>query len=319
MHAQGLDPDSARFQEINPLEMIDQVFYKGKNLFVGYGPDGTPLGRHYRGGRLPRSISSSNGKLDVLKAIEVSSNPYFSILAGDILKSPKDLVDTAREFSYGTLTGIDLPGEIMGNLPNDLEENRTGVYSLAIGQHTLVVTPLQTALMLSALANGGKILKPKIVSLEAGEELAEVQKKLFLPEKIRKILLEGMCRVTSKTFQSSLGSFRRLYKEYPEAIKDYQEMLSCLPGKTSTAESVEMIDLDKNQGSNLYTHVWFGGIAYGEEVFYKDKENFVFYDAEGAPELVVVVYLRYGGYGKEAAPIAAQVAKKWKEINLSQR
>jgi len=44
---------------------------------------------------------------------------------------------------------------------------------------------------------------------------------------------------------------------------------------------------------------WFGGISY------KDNE----------PELVVVVYLRYGGYGREAAPLAAQVVKKWREIN----
>jgi len=33
------------------------------------------------------------------------------------------------------------------------------------------------------------------------------------------------------------------------------------------------------------------------------------------PELVVVVYLKYGDYGKEAAPLAAQVIKKWREIN----
>ena len=37
-------------------------------------------------------------------------------------------------------------------------------------------------------------------------------------------------------------------------------------------------------------------------------------DEFGQPELIVVVYLRYGGYGKEAAPIAAQIVKKWREI-----
>ena len=335
MRESGIDPDRASFQQINPLEMVDQVYYKGKNLYVGYGPDGTPLARHYKGGRLPRSISASNGKLDLLKAIEVSSNPYFSLLAGDILSSPFDLARTAREFSYGAVTGIDLPGEIAGNIPNDLEENKTGVYSLAIGQHTLVVTPLQTALMLSALANGGKILKPKIVSMMVGKDpehtvtgenetnditiFSLIRHQLFLPEKIHKILIEGMCRVASKTLQNSLGSFKRLYKEYPEAVKDYQNMFSYLPGKTSTAESVEAIDLDQYQGTNLYTHVWFGGIAYEEEIMHKEKENFVFYDSVGKPELVVVVYLRYGGYGKEAAPVAAQIAKKWKEIKAQRK
>jgi len=314
---------------------------------------------------MPRSSSSKIGNIDVLQAIERSSNPYFAILAGDILNSPNDLAEAARQFSFGSKTGIDLPGEICGNIPSDLETNPTGVYSFSIGQHTLVVTPLQTSIMLSSLVNGGKIFKPKIVELFIGKEPirghelisgnyhfpyqeslgligidfplfsasdaeqqkslvrrmpSEVKKEIFLPIEIQKILVEGMRLVVEHTQKESLKSLSRLYRSSPNAISNYVELKHQVIGKTSTAESVENIDLELQEGTNIYTHVWFGGVAYDKNVEQGDHEHqFLFRDSSGNPELVVVVYLRYGGYGKEAAPVAAQVAKKWKEIKAQNK
>jgi len=312
-------------KDLNPLKMVDLVFWKGKELYLGYHANNQPIPRNYKGGRLPRSAMAAIGTVDLQGAIETSSNPYFSILAGDILHSPNDLVKAAKLFSFGRKTGIDLPCEIPGKLPNDLETNRTGLYACAIGQHTLVVTPLQTSVMLSTLANGGKVLKPQIVKMIIGKDprqhvnlvtktATEVQEVIFLPDAIRKILLDGMCRVVARTHSESLKSLTRLYEKNPEAINDYVEYKHRLLGKTSTSESIENIDLDPEVGTNLYTHVWFGGIAYDNDVVARQQQQFVFRDAAGKPELVVVVYLRYGGYGKEGGPIAAQMAKKWKEI-----
>ncbi len=345
------DPNIS-IKKLNPLTITDQTHRQGKDNYVGYLADGTPLPREYKGGRLPRSTHVI-GKIDLLKAIENSSNPYFSLLAGDILQAPQDLVDAAQLFAYGSKTGIDLPGEISGNLPSDLNTNRTGLYATAIGQHSLVVTPLQTAVMLSCLANGGQIIKPKILKLAAGkkpqrnltvnhlslynpyrfpieaeipamqgpEEQAGaslvthypsiVQRTIFLPAVIRKILLEGMRRVVIKTQEECIASLSRFYRDYPEAISDYLELKDELVGKTSTAEVVENLDLDPNTGTNLYTHVWFGGIAFNRE---GEDNQYVVKDRFGNPELVVVVYLRYGAYGKEAAPIAAQMVRKWRDI-----
>lgn len=354
-----LEATGKSLADLNPMDMVDQVYYKGKDLYLGYDADGQPLPRHYKGGRLPRSAIPSIGSIDLLKALETSSNPYFALLAGDILKTPNDLVEAAKLFSYGSRTGIDLPWEISGKMPNDLEKNRTGLYALSIGQHTLVVTPLQTTVMLAALANGGKVLKPKIVQLTVGREPmreqdlvagnnyfpfesqlgtvgidfplfiaadaekkksllkrmpTEVRREIFLPEGIQRMLLDGMCRVVARTHGESLRSLSRLYKTAPEAIQDYVALKNTLLGKTSTSESIENIDLDLNTGTNMYTHVWFGGIVYDQDVVDKKEHHFLFRDSFGQPELVVVVYLKYGGYGKEAGPIAAQVAKKWKEI-----
>jgi cell division protein FtsI/penicillin-binding protein 2 len=320
---QSLKAEGKPTTDLNPLDIVDTVEQKGSDTYVGYSAQGHPIPRFYKGGRLPKSSSPNMGKMDLLRAIEMSSNPYFSLLAGDIIKSPSDLMAAARKFSYGMRTGIDLPGEISGKLPTDLETNKTGLYSTAIGQHTLVVTPLQTTVMLSALANGGKVLKPKIMLMTASDGLkgisinrsdTEIKNTLFLPDGIRKLLLDAMCRVVTRTYDESLRSLKKMYRHQPQAISDYIDLKKQMLGKTSTAESVEGINLDLNKGTNLYTHVWFGGIIYEEDVISKTGEQFIFRDSFGHPELVVVVYLRFGGYGKEASPIAAQVATKWREI-----
>ncbi len=261
------------------------------------------------------------GHLDLIKAIEFSSNPYFALLAGDVLYSPEDLGDAARQFSFGSRTGIDLPAEIAGKVPDDLSTNRTGLYSFSIGQHTLVVTPLQTGVMLSALANGGKVVKPQIIKFAVGQPSDQreaiksypliVNRALFMPPIVQNMLLEGMRKVVIKTQETSLKSLSRFYKDYPEAISDYIELRDELIGKTSTAEVVENLNLDRERGTNMYTHVWFGGIAFRKE---GSRHAITLRDGLGQPELVVVIYLKYGAFGKEAAPMAAQIVRKWREI-----
>lgn len=347
-------------QELNPLVIVDQVYKQGNAYYVGYTEDGKPIPQLYKGGRLPRSLAHQHsGQVDLLRALEVSSNPYFSLLAGECLEHPDDLSQAAQLFSYGSRTGIELPAEIAGKVPNDLSTNRTGLYAMAIGQHSLVVTPLQTAVMLAAIANGGKVLKPKLVKLTAGRQPSkgedqivglpsfpyqeplslvgidfplfsavlhsdqkslvnvvptEVKRELFMPEVIRLILLKGLRAASQRTHQESLTSLTRLYKQHPEAIRQYTELKNQMLGKTSTSESVENIDLDLEDGTNIYTHVWFGSIIFPEKSDDHDKTAIILKDEFGEPELIVVVYLRYGGYGKEAAPLAAQIAKKWREL-----
>lgn len=359
---QKLDRKVVTFNDLNPLVIVDEIFHIGNTRYVGYTEDGKPIPQLYKGGRLPRSLAHRNsGKVDLVRALEVSSNPYFSLLAGEHLEHPDDLADAARMFSFGNRTGIDLPAEIAGKVPNDLETNRTGLYAMAIGQHTLIVTPLQTAVMLSAIANGGKILKPKIVNLTAGRQPlrgddqipcppvftyqnslslvgldfplftavssqsqeslvkampTETRKEIYMPEMVRQMLLKGLRASAHKTYQENLSSLTRLYKQHPEAIRQFTEMKDQLLGKTSTSESVENIDLDLDEGTNIYTHVWFGSIACNQGKDDKNKNVFIFKDEFGQPELVIVVYLRYGGYGKEAAPLAAQMIKKWRELKL---
>lgn len=306
---------------LNPLVITDCIYSIGKETFVGYLDNGKPIPRFYKGGRIPRSTSKNLGKMNLLQAIETSSNPYFSLLAGEILNSPSDLADVARLFGYGERTGVELPGEIPGKIPDDLETNRTGLYAMAIGQHSFVVTPLQAGVMLSALANGGKILKPKIVkaTLEGISKPPYILNKLPTIEKrgidfppvIQELLLTGMHRVVLRSQAESIQPLSRLYYNHPEAIRNYVNLKHQLLGKTSTAEVIERIDLDLKSGVNMYNHVWFGGISYSHS---DNETTAVAKNLFGIPEVVVIVYLRYGGFGKESAPMAAQLVAKWREI-----
>lgn len=337
------------YEQLNPFEMIDKVYKVGNKTYVGTTLEGVPIPQIYKGGRIPRSHLYNLGHMDLMKAFETSSNSYFSLLASDVIKDPEDLANAAKMFSFGSKTGIDLPGEIAGKVPDDLSRNQTGLYATAIGQHSLIVTPLQTSLMLASIANGGKIFKPQIVHMLAGNipnrdesllnppakfpyqaslallgidfplfglnakemkknEVERIQpliaSQITFPESIRTILLKSMHKVVLRTQAESLWSLSKLYANHPEAISDYIDLKNQLIGKTSTAESMERIDMDEKEGINLYTHVWFGGIAFENDV------NFSY----NHPELVVIVYLRYGAFGKEAAPLAAQIVKKWREI-----
>jgi cell division protein FtsI/penicillin-binding protein 2 len=341
----------------NPLTVIDDVHRqpgKSSSWNVGYTADNRPIPQVYKGGRIPRSSRSHIGKVDLVSAIETSSNLYFALLAGEILPDPEMLVANARALSYGSKTGIDLPGEGTGHVPSDVQTNRTGLYAMAIGQHSLTATPLQTATMLCALANGGKVLKPQIVRLAAGKEPVRTTDSLFLgdqfhyrdylslvgldfplftqaqerlkkslvtsfptevrrlvplPTNIRQTLLQGMRQViVGERGQARVASIRS-YGKYPEAIRDYKDLMGQIVGKSSTAERVERIDLDGANGLQIVNHLWFAMIAFEKEITPQFER----------PELVVVVYLPYGDYGKEAAPIAAQMVKKWRQIKQAHK
>jgi cell division protein FtsI/penicillin-binding protein 2 len=345
------------------FEITDQTFKDAGKTYLGYFPSGKPIPQLYRGGRIPKSLYPNNGKIDLVRAIETSSNPYFSLLAGDVLKDPELLSNAADCFGFGRKTGIALPGEASGKLPTDLQSNKTGVYSYAIGQHTLLATPLQTAVLLASLANGGKKMPPKITSLLVGKnascdevqengenfpyksELAsigigfplfsqavlrksglEVTKEekepfvqLFMPHGIRNTILEGMRRVFIHVGQDRSPMMRALYKDHPEMQDAMKSLSQSMVGKTGTAESQEFIGFEFVGPTVIHNHTWFGGIAFENSLQPLSSSEVLAKDGFSRPELVVVVYLRYGGYGKQAAPLAAQMVTKWRELSQAHR
>ncbi len=341
------------FSDVNPLTLIDNLQWHPKansiEQVLGYTLDGQPIKRFYKGGNLLRSHPNI-GKIDLVGAIEQSSNMYFSILTVDHMADPLNLVHGSRGFGFGEKTGIELPGEIAGSLPDDVTHNRTGLYAFAIGQHSLVVTPLQTAVMLGAIANKGEILKPKVVQLIAGQEplaeyrdpfavghypfkdnlasigihfplftstqseggnpyvwysAKEIKHKLFMPDIIRNPLIEGMHRVIAGPKGTARPNIIRVLKQNPAWMRNFQELKNQIIGKTGTAEILYKQTIDSESIAKIQNHIWFGGVSFTPD----DNQNWE------DPELVVVVYLRFSeAGGKEAAPLAAEIVKKWREI-----
>lgn len=114
--------------------------------------------------------AGGHGYVDMKKSIVESANPYYYRLADQIGHKP--ITDTAHLFGIGERTGIDIPGEKRGVLPDTDWKKKTigsGWYKgdtilLSIGQGYLTVTPLQIAVLYAAIANKGYVYSPHLVS-----------------------------------------------------------------------------------------------------------------------------------------------------------
>ena len=122
-------------------------------------------------GSMHMDLKNEKGDVTYLDALTHSYNTYFATLG---LKVGRDvLLDTARSLNFGNLTGIDLPGEMPGFIPDPESVRRVhqrdfqvagGDTALtAIGQGDVLVTPLQMADFMAALANNGTVYRLRLI------------------------------------------------------------------------------------------------------------------------------------------------------------
>jgi len=128
----------------------------------------------------------ANGWVDIYSALARSSNIYFYAVGGGLqdvkgLKIAK-IGEYWKRFGLDKKTGIDLPGENSGFLPNpDEKEKRTGspwllgdTYNVSIGQGDLQISPLELISAISAISSQGKAFKPHLLKDEQPELLIDV-------------------------------------------------------------------------------------------------------------------------------------------------
>ncbi|MGH7258300.1 MAG: peptidoglycan D,D-transpeptidase FtsI family protein [Nitrospiraceae bacterium] len=137
------------------------------------------------------------------------------------------LFDYLKEFGFGEKSNIDLPGEVAGLFRSPREWGRRSVASISMGQE-IAVTPLQMVAAVSAIANGGTLMKPFIVSevrnikgLPVAHTLPQHRRRVISTETARTLtgILEGV--VTNGTGGKA-------------AIPGYR-----VAGKTGTAQKVD--------------------------------------------------------------------------------
>ncbi len=102
-----------------------------------------------------------HGLLTFKEVIQKSSN-VGSIMIGERL-GKETIYKYAKLYGYGDLTGIDLPGEVSGWIRKPDRWSATSIGAIPIGQE-VAVTPLQILRAYSAIANGGYLVRPHIVS-----------------------------------------------------------------------------------------------------------------------------------------------------------
>ena len=258
-------------------------------------------GFHKYGNRVYRCWKKSgHGEVGIIEAIEQSCDVFFYHVG------EKVGVDTLAKYAKGCglarRTGIDLGNELKGLIPtSQWKLKRFGEpwqggenLSIVIGQSYDLVTPLQMAVLIAAVGNGGVLYKPQILKLVKNsdgdiikKQFSEITGNLPASEDTLKIVQKGLFDVV----QGKKGTARIVRLKGVE-----------MAGKTGTAQVFsikqgEEIDEDELR-YNLRDHAWF--------VCYAPAVN---------PVIAVSVLIEHGKHGSSGAgPVAKAIVKKYLEI-----
>ena len=122
-----------------------------------------------------------HGRIGMRKAIEQSCNSYFCQLG--LQCGYVRVYHMAEAIGFGYRTEVELPGEARGLLPGDAWKRKAyngdgwrdgDTCNVSIGQGALLVTPVQMAVFAAALANGGRVWRPRLVMRRDGSTAGEL-------------------------------------------------------------------------------------------------------------------------------------------------
>ncbi len=172
------------------------------------------------------------GACDIYCGFGHSSDTFFYQVAG--MLGIDRLAYWARQYGFGAPTGVDLPGEVEGIVPdNAWKQDALGApifpgetYQAGIGQGYDAVTPLQLINAFAALANGGKVYQPQIVREVVGPDGEVVRP--FEPKLIRKLKAKPSVLRTMRLAARETVTLRHTYNLVDLPIK--------IAGKSGTAE-----------------------------------------------------------------------------------
>ena len=240
-----------------------------------------------------------HGPVDLHHALMESCDVYF-YRAGLELGIDR-LAGYARGFGLGRPTGIALDGEASGLVPTRQWKERRfqepwvegETVSASIGQGFNLVTPMQLATAYAALANGGKVFRPRLVRarvtrdgrLHPGDAVEMTGEVAIDPRHLERVRA-GLVAVV----MDPKGTGKRA--RVPGLV---------VAGKTGTAQVVRLEHVEGLEEDEIPRR-------------YRDHALFAAFAPAGAPEIVVVVVLEHGGGGgANAAPIAQRVLARWFE------
>jgi cell division protein FtsI/penicillin-binding protein 2 len=220
------------------------------------------------------------GILPVEAILYKSSNIGAGVIAVQRL-GPAKLHEYMRRFGFGRKTGIGLPGEVSGIVHPLARWTPLSISRIPMG-HEVAVTPIQMAMAMNAISNGGRLMKPQIVKRivdGTGRVILENQ-----PQQVAQCITPGTTAAMTK-------ALRRVPTEEgtaPKAAVDGYDVA----GKTGTAQKIE-----------------------GGQYVRKYYSSFIGYLPAGDPELAILVSLddpSGGAYygGTVSGPVFRRVAEK---------
>lgn len=272
---QNTYPPGSVFKIVTAAAALDLGYVTGSEIFDDKGFYMLNGWKFY--GWEPKGL----GKLTVADALCWSSDPVFYELGRRM--GVDNLASYGLTFGLGQKTGIKLEGEEKGIVPTEGWKRATygeewypgETIIAAIGQGYYLVTPLQQAMLLMAVANNGVIYRPMLVDkvLTAEGEIfekynPEVSRTIYLHDETWKLIKAGLGAVTTQ------GTAAGVFKGFTPLVA----------GKTGSAET----------GTGT-VHSWFS--------CYAPAEN---------PEIVVSVLVEEGGEGSvAAAPVVRKILEDY--------
>ncbi len=277
-------PPGSTFKIVVALAALDAGLLNPQDIYRSEG--------FYRLGNRAIGDTAGAGDFNFKRAFIKSSNPYFIKYGLDIGRDR--IVTLAQRMHFGERTGIPLGQDSAGVLPTTewVRENRPrwlqgDTANISIGQDPLKVTPLQLAVAISAVANGGKVLWPQLVQRVVGPDELIAGGPVMRPHihddlQVSKRALDVVREAMLADVEDHEGSGKAA------RLADFR-----VCGKTGTAE------VWKGNRKDHYD-VWFASYAPYED-----------------PRYAVVVMVEHGNSGGgTCAPIAGRIYQALREREL---
>jgi penicillin-binding protein 2 len=288
---QGEYPPASTFKIVTAIAGLEEkVIDANTTMFCpGYYRYGNRVYRCWK--------HAGHGAVNVVQALEQSCDVFF-YQVGEAL-GVDTLAKYAKAFGLGDLTGINLSQEAKGLIPTkEWKLKRLGepwqggeTLSVAIGQGFDLVTPLQMAVLIATVGNGGTRINPRLIRGNdpdsedgASASQTETDRRLHISEATLSLVRQGLWQVVNK----------RSGTAWQSRLKDLE-----FSGKTGTAQVVGRPPAgikDEEQLKELHKdHAWF--VAYAPSVH---------------PQIAIAVIIEHGEHGSSAAaPIASNIIETY--------
>jgi penicillin-binding protein 2 len=235
------------------------------------------------------------GPCDIYCGFGHSSDTFFFQMAAKL--GIDRLAYWARQYGFGSPTGIDLPGEVSGIVPsNRWKQDTLGAkifpgetFQAGIGQGYDVVTPIQLINAYAALANGGTLYQPHLVKAIVGPDGEVVR--TVKPTVLHKMKVKASVLSTMRNAARSVVTLRHTYNLVDMPIK--------VAGKSGTAEFGT-----RDRRGRLPFHSWFVGFTPGNPY----KGSFSKHDSK-----LVVLAFAYDSRTKSNA--ATEIVKYFMQLH----
>jgi len=294
----GVYAPGSVFKVVTGLAGLDSGIMKPKETV--FCPGHMDLGKH----RFHCWKKGGHGAVDFVHAMAGSCDTYFYDL-GKRLGIDR-LYETATRLGLGQKTGIDFPHERSGLIPSrtwksavkDSQWQQGETLITAIGQGYVLTSPMQLAVMMARVVNGGFEVQPhinvarspKIVTGPTGRSIG------FDPKHLA-VMREALSAVVNE----SIGT--------AHAAMITEEGLS-MAGKTGTAQVRRISTAERSEG-----------VISNEALPWKERDHalFVGYGPVENPRYVAAVIVEHGGSGAHtAAPIVADILAACQKLNPAQ-